>query len=109
LHTGALDVFFQGDPFALEPILVVKPTRSENAAEPRPELQVLWQQSCRGHAPPDHRLQRSIPGGARPYLALVELMIAQPQWSSCWAESMDQPILNMLVWSGAIAAAGISY
>ena len=36
-------------------------------------------------------------------------MIQQPQWNSCWQSSMDQPILNYLVWNGNLKNEGINY
>ena len=51
----------------------------------------------------------SIAGRADMYLKLLNLMIDSPEWSRCWNPSMDQPILNTLVWMGNVTKAGIKY
>jgi hypothetical protein len=51
----------------------------------------------------------SIAGGAEPYRRLLELMTNQPHWGVCWQPSMDQPILNYLVWNGHVQRAKVPY
>jgi hypothetical protein len=51
----------------------------------------------------------SIGGPADDYQRLVKLMVSQKEWASCWGPSLDQPILNYLVWSGSARAERIRY
>jgi hypothetical protein len=51
----------------------------------------------------------SIGGPAEDYTKLVRLMVNQSEWASCWGASLDQPILNYVVWSGRVREAGIRY
>ena len=36
-------------------------------------------------------------------------MINQPEWKSCWGSSLDQPIVNYLVWTGLVEKANIKF
>jgi hypothetical protein len=115
LHSDSLDVFFQGDPFANEVtsdslIFVVEPHQIRTCG-----WNLGWIYKCYGRTGLSEMKHRfiicsgSIAGGVGAYLSLIELMIGQPQWKTCWASSMDQPILNTLVWDGTVAKAGIKY
>jgi hypothetical protein len=114
-HTDSFDVFFQGDPFASHVSadalrFVIEPHQIRSCG-----WNLGWMIECYG----SHVLERmrhrfiacsgSIAGGAGHYTRLVLLMIAQSQWKTCWKASMDQPILNYLLWSGMIDQANISY
>jgi hypothetical protein len=114
-HSDAFDVFFQGDPFA-EHILkdaltfVVEPHCIRSCG-----WNLAWIRSCYG-LPAMTRFGHnfiicsgSIGGPAREYERLIELMVSQREWQTCWASSMDQPILNWLVWTGRVAEEGIKY
>jgi hypothetical protein len=114
-HTDSFDVFFQGDPFASHVSsstlkFVVEPHQIRSCG-----WNLGWMLECYGNGVLEQMRHRfiicsgSIAGGAGPYVRLLELMMAQPHWSRCWRESMDQPILNYLVWSGSVAANNISY
>jgi hypothetical protein len=115
LHTDALDVFFQGDPFASgvtadSLVFVVEPHAVRACG-----WNLGWIYECYGPPMLNRMLSRfivcsgSIAGGAVPYLRLIRLMMEQPQWAKCWKASMDQPILNVLLWEGTVAAAGLAY
>ena len=43
-----------------------------------------------------------ILGSAKEYLRFVMYMIERPEWTRCWSESMDHPIVNFLVYSGLL-------
>ena len=51
----------------------------------------------------------SISGSSKEYFKLLELMLGTKEWNSCWDTSMDQPILNWLVWNNLVKKAGIKY
>ena len=120
LHTDSYDVFFQGCPFAQSIdnnpipfdslIFVVEPHCFRSCG-----WNLAWMESCYGHEITiSHRhnfiiCSGSIAGGAKPYQKLLNLLIEQPQWESCWNISLDQPILNHLMWTGKIKEAGINY
>ena len=115
LHTDSFDVFFQGDPFtsALNNetlTLALEPHQFRSCG-----WNLAWLRDCYGGdvlSKLHHSFilcSGSIGGSAKHYLALVKLMIDQPQWTSCWESSMDQPILNYLVWTGKLKEAGINY
>jgi hypothetical protein len=114
-HTDSFDVYFQGDPFASHISrtalkLVLEPHQIRSCG-----WNLAWVRACYG-APVLEELRHkfiicsgSIAGGLGPYLLLLELMINQSQWRKCWEESMDQPILNYLIWSGEASDVGIPY
>jgi hypothetical protein len=115
LHSDALDVFFQGDPFARHVradalTFVVEPQCIRSCG-----WNLAWVNRCYGEAGMQQMGHRfiicsgSIAGPARDYEALLRLMTAQKEWGSCWGRSLDQPILNWLVWTGAVREAGIRY
>ena len=51
----------------------------------------------------------TIAGSASDYLKLLEMMLSQNEWKTCYSPSHDQPIVNYLLWSGKIKDAGIKY
>jgi hypothetical protein len=51
----------------------------------------------------------SIAGSAAEFLRLIELMMEQKEWEDCWGPSIDQPILNYLLWTGEVKRRNISY
>jgi hypothetical protein len=115
LHTDAFDVFFQGDPFSghlsFEKLtFVVEPHCSRSCG-----WNLGWIRKCYG----DQGMREmghtfivcsgSIGGSARQYLAFLQLLVSQPEWQTCWGSSLDQPILNHMLWTGKIAKNGIKY
>ena len=114
LHTDSFDVFFQGDPFshvssgALR--FVVEPHQMRSCG-----WNLAWMESCYGSDMTRFLRNKfiicsgSIAGGAAAYAQLVQLMIEQKEWKTCWRPSLDQPILNYLVWTGAVRRRGIRY
>lgn len=113
-HTDAFDVFFQGDPFARH----VRFDRLTFVVEPHCfrscGWNLAWMQRCYPEAGSkfNHNFilcSGSISGSSTEYLKLVKLMMAQNEWTKCWEASLDQPILNYLVWTGEVTKAGINY
>jgi hypothetical protein len=51
----------------------------------------------------------SIGGPVSDYQQLIVLMMQQNEWKTCWGSSLDQAILNALLWTGEIERAGIRY
>lgn len=120
LHSDAYDIFFQKDPF--KPYeghdligydhltFVVEPHFIRGCG-----WNLAWFTHCYG--PDTTRLfednfiicSGTIAGSASDYLKLVEMMISQEEWKTCYSPSHDQPILNYLLWSGKIKDAGIKY
>jgi hypothetical protein len=113
-HSDAHDVFFQGNPFAsgLPPdrlLFVVEPHCIRSCGWNldwirgcyRTRGEVLWERFivCSG----------SIGGSASEFTKLLELMIGTPEWNSCCQGSLDQPILNYLIWTGEVDKHGIRY
>jgi hypothetical protein len=114
LHSDAYDIFFQSDPF----IDVIKFDYLSFVVEPHfirgCGWNLSWFQQCFGSIVDDFKknfiiCSSSIGGNATFYQCLVGLMLNTSQWESCYHESKDQPILNYLVWSGQVKAAGIKY
>ena len=114
-HTDSFDVFFQGDPFAgyisdnsLQ--FVVEPHQIRSCG-----WNLAWMNACYGQEMGKEMRNKfiicsgSISGDAHAYEKLLDLMISQREWKKCWDPSMDQPILNYLVWSGAVRRRGIKY
>lgn len=114
LHTDAYDVFFQGDPFSRhihndQLTFVVEPHCFRSCG-----WNLGWMQNCYGS-----EYQRfyhnfiicsgSIGGSASQYLKLLEFMTSRNEWAKCWSESLDQAILNYLVWTGGVSNLGINY
>ncbi|EAY13900.1 hypothetical protein TVAG_028530 [Trichomonas vaginalis G3] len=115
LHTDAFDVFFQGDPFAES----LKNDTLTLALEPHQfkscGWNLAWLRDCYGAtvlSQLNHRFilcSGSIGGSAYDYVKLLNLMTTSKEWITCWQSSMDQPILNYLVWTGALKENGIRY
>lgn len=113
-HTDSFDVFFQGDPFSHitddSLIFVVEPHQIRSCG-----WNLAWITQCYGGAIASKMSHRfiicsgSIAGDAVNYIKLLKLMIAQTAWSRCYEPSMDQPILNYLVWNGLVDNEGIKY
>jgi hypothetical protein len=115
LHSDAFDVFFQGDPFTAhvsrdELTFVVEPHCIRSCG-----WNFAWLRRCYGsQAMGQFRFNfivcsGSIGGPASEYMKLITLMTDQREWKSCWESSLDQPILNWLLWTGAIRKHGIRY
>jgi hypothetical protein len=115
LHSDAFDVFFQGDPFTEHVMsdsltFVVEPHCIRSCG-----WNLGWIHRCygdKGASEMEHKFiicSGSIGGPAQDYAKLVRLMVEQPEWTSCWGASLDQPILNYVVWSGVARRAGIRY
>ena len=114
-HTDAYDVFFQNDPFGEiihydDIMFVVEPHFIRSCG-----WNIHWLEQCYGKAVLDKIMNNfiicsgSIAGSVSEYIKLLELMISQKEWDSCYDESMDQPILNYLLWTGLIDANNIKY
>lgn len=114
LHTDSFDVFFQGDPFEYIPhdslTFVVEPHQFRSCG-----WNLGWLTECYEGAVVSRMTHNfiicsgSIAGSIDHYIKLLELMIQQSAWSRCYKPSMDQPILNYLVWNGHVANEGIKY
>lgn len=114
LHTDSMDVFFQGDPFSDmrsdKLVFVVEPHQFRSCG-----WNLGWLQDCYGRRRSGPVTKSyiicsgSIGGSAKEYEKLLNLMIKQPEWTSCYDDSKDQPILNYLVWQGLVTEANISY
>jgi hypothetical protein len=113
-HCDAHDVFFQGNPFSAglpsnQISFVVEPHCIRTCG-----WNLAWITQCygmRGNALSNRFIvcSGSIGGSAREFRKLIDLMISQPEWKRCWDVSLDQPILNYLLWSGEIDKHGIRY
>lgn len=114
-HSDAFDVYFQKDPFGPDIsndkiTFVLEPHAFRSCG-----WNLAWMTDCYGSIVMQQLNTRfiicsgSIIGGADPYLKLINLMMSQKEWSKCWKPSYDQPIVNFLVWSGAVDKAGIQY
>ena len=115
-HSDAYDVYFQKDPFGAASLNKEKLTF---VVEPHPIRSCGWNQnwfeSCYG----DRELLKyknefiicsgSIIGNATEYIKLLEIMLNTSEWDKCYGISMDQPILNHLVWSGELKEKGVNY
>ena len=114
LHTDSFDVFFQGDPFAQHVsneslLFVVEPHCFRSCG-----WNIEWLTRCypQAFASMSHRFiicSGSIAGSAAEYLKLLRLMMGTDEWVRCWDRSLDQQILNYLVWRGMVKGAGINY
>ena len=113
-HTDAYDVFFQGDPFAK----AIREDRLTFVVEPHCfrscGWNLAWLQRCYGseYGRLWHNFiicSGSIGGSAKEYLKLLELMMMREEWVRCWDDSLDQAILNYLVWTGEVQRYGINY
>lgn len=115
LHSDAFDVFFQGDPFSRHIshdslTFVVEPHQFRSCG-----WNLAWISRCYGESgfrKLSHRFiicSGSIAGPAKSYLKLIDLMIRQKEWDTCFDNSLDQPILNYLVWRGYVSKAKINY
>ena len=116
LHSDAYDVFFQKDPFeeAIIPsdqlVFVIEPHPIRSCG-----WNLNWFLKCFG----ERELQTyknefilcsgTIAGNATEYFSLLKIMINLPEWEKCYGESMDQPILNRLVWSGRLKSKKVNY
>lgn len=113
-HTDSFDVFFQGDPFEYIPhdslTFVVEPHQFRSCG-----WNLGWLTECYDGGVVSRMTHNfiicsgSIAGSIDHYIKLLELMIQQSAWSRCYKPSMDQPILNYLVWNGDVAKEGINY
>ena len=114
-HADAFDVYFQKDPFGPDIkndklLFILEPHAFRSCG-----WNLAWMTECYGDRITQTLTKRfiicsgSIIGGKEPYLKLLDLMISQKEWSTCWQSSKDQPILNYLVWSGKVKEAGIEY
>jgi hypothetical protein len=113
-HSDAHDVFFQGSPFASglpsdRLLFVVEPHCIRTCG-----WNLAWISGCYGTS--GRQLSNrfivcsgSIGGSASEFRKLIELMISQPAWKHCWDVSLDQPIVNYLMWTGEIDKHGIQY
>ena len=114
-HSDSFDVFFQGDPFSesvskTELTFVVEPHCIRSCG-----WNTFWLAKC--YVEPTLNQMRhhyiicsgSIAGSSSMYFKLLKLMINSPEWSRCWEKSLDQSILNVLVWMGNLTSAGINY
>lgn len=115
LHSDSLDVFFQGDPFTSSIsndslTFIVEPHCIRSCG-----WNIAWIDECYGRSGVNfHRhnfiiCSGSISGNINEYHKLIELMISQDEWKTCWGPSHDQPILNHIVWSGLAKSLGIKY
>jgi hypothetical protein len=114
LHSDAYDIYFQSDPFAdvirFDSLgFVIEPHFIRGCG-----WNLNWFQQCFGTLAESFKdnfiiCSGSIGGNAEYYRRLVGLMLNLSQWQSCYGDSKDQPILNYLVWSGAVRKAGIKY
>ena len=115
LHSDAFDVFFQGDPFtrAIDNksiTFVIEPHQLRSCG-----WNIAWMNQCYGDIGVNmfrHNFiicSGSISGPSSEYLKFLEVLISQPEWSSCWGTSLDQPIVNYIVWSGKLTQNGIKY
>jgi hypothetical protein len=115
LHTDAFDVFFQGDPFSSH----ISPDRLTFVVEPHCirscGWNLAWIKQCYGEQGMEEMGHKfiicsgSMGGSAKHYLTFLELMTSQSEWKTCWGSSLDQPIVNHLVWKGDVTRAGIPY
>jgi hypothetical protein len=115
LHSDAFDVFFQGDPFTSHILrtaltFVVEPHCIRSCG-----WNLAWIKRCYGEQGMEEMGHKfiicsgSIGGPAEDYTKLLKLMLERPEWTKCWGTSLDQPILNYLVWTGKVREAGIRY
>jgi hypothetical protein len=113
-HSDAHDVFFQGNPFLSglpsdRIAFVVEPHCIRTCG-----WNLAWLSKCYGPRA-DGLTNRfivcsgSIGGSAQEFRKLLELMIDRPEWKNCWDTSLDQPILNYLLWTGEVDKRGIKY
>lgn len=114
-HADAFDVYFQKDPFGPEIykdklMFVLEPHAFRSCG-----WNLAWMKRCYG----DDVTQRfrdkyiicsgSIIGGAKPYLSFLKLMINTQEWETCWEPSLDQPIVNFLVYDKVLDENNIKY
>lgn len=115
IHTDGYDVFFQSDPF-----VVLKDNSSlifiaESIKLGQCEWNANWVIDCYNFSALEKIKNDAIIcsgvilGQAKQYLRFVKYMIETPQWTSCWDDSYDQPIVNWLVYSGKLKDLGIEY
>ena len=115
LHSDAYDIFFQSDPFEDvihydDIMFVVEPHFIRSCG-----WNLQWLGQCYG-AEETEKIKNnfiicsgSIAGSVSEYIKLLELMISQKEWESCYDDSKDQPILNYLMWNGIIDDHHIKY
>ena len=114
-HSDAFDVMFQKDPFGSEIttkelLFILEPHCFRSCG-----WNLAWMKQCYGEEIMRDMMTNfiicsgSIIGGIKPYIKLLKLMINQKEWKSCWGSSLDQPILNYLVWSGKVKDSGINF
>jgi hypothetical protein len=111
----AFDVYFQGDPLGYIPKDKLRFTVEPHIFSHDGWNLAWWTElsRLRQNAPSfTHTFiicSGSIGGGAGLYVTLLDLLVESPQWRPVWGHSMDQPMLNMIVWEGAASRAGIEY
>lgn len=113
-HSDAFDVFFQGDPFnsvSNESLtFIVEPHCFRSCG-----WNLAWINQCYGPVGAkllNHRFiicSGSISGPTNEYIKFLKLLFEQPEWKTCWGPSLDQPIVNYIVWTGKAREAGIQY
>ena len=115
IHADGYDVFFQSDPF-----IAINDTKGlifiqEEINILQCEWNANWIIDCYGRTSFSSISMNFIIcsgvilGSAKEYLRFVMYMIERPEWTRCWSESMDQPIVNYLVYSGLLTDMGIDY
>ncbi|OHT05300.1 hypothetical protein TRFO_26997 [Tritrichomonas foetus] len=114
-HSDSLDVFFQGDPFTESIpsdslVFVIEPHCIKMCG-----WNLAWIEECYGkqiqHQMENHFIicSGSMGGNVNYYIKLLELMLSQKEWETCYSPSKDQPIVNYLVWNGFVDEIGIKY
>lgn len=114
-HADAFDVLFQKDPFSPEIkndrlLFVVEPHLFQSCG-----WNIAWFKQCFNSSTFSKVKDKyiicsgSIIGGAIPYLQFLEIMISLPEWKSCYGSSLDQPIVNYLVWLNVLKDHDIKY
>ena len=114
IHADGYDVFYQSDPFMVigdkkglifiqEEIMIFSCEWNSN-----------WVIDCYGRQEQARISYNNIIcsgvilGTAIDYLRFVKYMISRPEWTRCWEESMDQPIVNYLYYTGLLKDIGIN-
>lgn len=113
IHTDSFDVIFQSDPF----IEMIKNDRLYFTFEPVTLANSLWTASwmnqCYSHTQLSNFTNRLVScsgvtaGSGKLFLKYLDLLLATPQWTTCFGHSLDQAHHNYLLFSGAFERAGI--
>jgi hypothetical protein len=113
IHTDTFDVVFQSDPFlarfnrsklyfTFEPVVL----RDSHWTKE-------WIEQCYGRAATEPHMRRPVScsgvtaGGARPFLAYLGALLANPVWTSCFGHSLDQAYHNYLYYTGRFDEIGL--